>query len=388
MLKSRMKIFFTIFALVILLSSFVFATTNDVMPISAENQVTNEVTNTEGNDNTNNSEETPTYSTHNSDYFKTGGKIVIYENEIIDGNAYIIAEEVIINGKILGDAFIIANNITVDKGYIYNNGYILANNLTITNDGLIYHLYTTCNHFKLEDSGIIYRDLKVIANNVELIGCIGRDAFVNATNFTVGTNNYGKTIFGNLNYTTKQAIIIPEGAVEGEVIFNKTNIDENNNFNIMNYVQSLLSALLYTAIIVLLIILLAPKFMENSYKLISTKILLVIGIGTITLIAIPIIALILIFTIIGVPLSFGLITIYILAICTSTAILSNSISGIITNKFKLNKFINIPIAMLVTAVIWVLQLIPYLNVILNIVISIIGLGIILSNSVLRKKIEE
>ena len=73
----------------------------------------------------------------------------------------------------------------------------------------------------------------------------------------------------------------------------------------------------------------------------------------------------------------------------STSIFTISVNSIICNKLKIQKTVATFGMLIVCAIIlWLISLIPYLGSLIEIVAIILGLGIIISNLVLKEKAKE
>lgn len=190
---------------------------------------------------------------------------------------------------------------------------------------------------------------------------------------------------GNLKYSAKQEASIPEGAVTGETTFEKENAFEGNTFQ--KQIMSLATFLVTVVVIWLLCLWLAPKFLKNNTSLLTTKkILPVIGFGILVPI-VGIVASILLF-ILGVTSKLALLLIITLMILM---ILSNSIfiitlTNVICHKLKIEKTSRIFIILVATTVVlWILNLIPFVNSVVGFVATVLGLGIVVSSLVLKDK---
>ena len=273
------------FGMIVLVLITVFAL---VLPVAraAETDTNAEVTTTNEEVTTTNEEVTTTEENFKQgDVYLTGDDITI--DYIVDGNLFIFADTVTINSQIGGDAFIFANSVTVgEQGYIFSNLFTIAPTLNI--QGVVYDLYALSDNVTI--TGYVYRDIKVSANNLNIYGVIGRNAFVktNDIKFTSETEVVDENttassqgmINGNLQYTSKNEISIPEGVVTGEV--NYTQTTTNNNKSIQSYLISL-GTIIATAILVWLVCLwLAPKFVKKSNLIDKKSILPEIGLGIIT----------------------------------------------------------------------------------------------------------
>ena len=315
-----------------------------IMPISEEatdeGDTTNENTEAiseEGASNKNTEATDEDASFKKGDVYLTGDKINI--DYVIDGNLFVIANEVTINSQIGGDAFVCANSITVgEQSYIFSNLFAVSSKLNVK--GVVYDLYAFSKNVDI--SGYIYRDIKVAADTLNIFGSIGRNAYVNCSDISLGSSQDMKEgepitattkglISGDLNYTSKAEAILPEGSVNGAVNFTPS----VSQFNVNNLFLSLGCSVASVLIIWLLCLWLAPKFLKNTSSLLETKkVLPVIGLGIATPIVLAI-AMVVLF-LIGITSSIALLafTLLFALMLISTSIFVITANNLVCKKLK------------------------------------------------------
>lgn len=388
MLKTKSKILLALFLVLLLVSSCCFAT---VEPRTDETQTTSEgdvtaISETEGEALTT-SEENESTSWTNSDLYVCKDKVEV--SNVVDGNAYIIGKEVTITGEIGGDLFVMAEKLNIEGGYIYSNLFVCANEVNI--NGVVYDVYAACNTFNLQNDGFVYRDMRVTANNVNLNGKVRRNAFVGANNISFA-ENASTTIYGNLTYSSNSEIAIPEGVVSGTTTYNKVNVTDNNKSvasTILSYVLDLLKALLYTLVITLILLWLAPKFIERVSKMGVGKSFASLGIGFGAFIAFFVfifIGIFLLISVVGIP-------VFVLGMFASILVgyLGNAIASIFFGKLftrllKMEGKVKFVLFTLVSSlIIWAISYIPFIGGFLSFLIWLFGIGTLIVNIFNRKE---
>lgn len=326
-----------------------------------------------------------------SDVYITGDEVTI--DYVVDGNLFVMAKTVNINSQIGGDAFIIAGKINVgEQGYIFSNLFALSQELNIS--GVVYDLYTCSQNTTI--NGYIYRDIKVLSNTLNLNGTVGRNAFVSAPNINFAKSDEseelvtsGKSmIYGDLNYASPNELKIPDGTVTGSVNYTKLDKPEEKTVSniIQDYIWDLGTFVVTVAIIWLLILWLAPKFLSKTDYLVSKKILPSLGSGALTTVAIIAAAIILL--IVGITAKVALLSVglLVLLLFIGVPIFTISINQFICKKLKIEKNIaTFGILIITSAVIWLTTLIPFVGGLINLVIKLIGLGIIVKYVLLNRK---
>ncbi len=338
----------------------------------------------------------------------------------ISGNAFIVADKFVLESgsKIYGDLFVCANDVELLQGsIIYGNVFLVANNLTL-NSEIGGSLYASANTFDMQYFGFISRDLHLSAKNATLDGYIYRDSFIEANNITLNNNFINqndfnvsqannltfsgevkgnatinaKTIYfksndddtdltcviaGNLSYSSKQEIEIPDEIVLGQTTYSKyINNSTNSIFkNIVNFVISLITVLLVVYCLYLLISKLAPKYLNKIADISALALLKYFGIGLAFIILIPIVTVLLLISRIGTILGLLLLFIYIIFIIIAKPIFIISISACIKNKLQ-NKLSIYLYILAVTIVLSIIELIPYVGLLITLIINTIGFGIV------------
>lgn len=125
-----------------------------------------------------------------------------------------------------------------------------------------------------------------------------------------------------------------------------------------------------------------PKYIDKISNFTVLSLLKALGIGALILIFTPILSILLLMTYIGTPISILLMLIYILLLMLGAPIFIISISAFIKSKIekRVNTFI---IVLLVTIILFLIELIPYVGFIISILKTLIGLGILVK-SVINK----
>lgn len=186
-------------------------------------------------------------------------------------------------------------------------------------------------------------------------------------------------ITGDLNYSSKQEIEIPNGSVTGEVKFSKYK-STSNEFT--QYIIELITILIFVSLIYLLISKFMPKYIEKISNFTALSLLKFFGISIGIFILTPIVSLLLLITVVGTPIALLLMSIYILLLMLGAPIFIIAISAFIKSKIQkpINTFI---IILLVTIILSLIGLIPYVGFIISLLKTLIGLGILVK-SVINK----
>lgn len=327
----------------------------------------------------NNQQATTQNNYKDGDVYLTGNEVTI--DYIVDGNLFVFADTVNINSQIGGDAFIIAKTVNVNEGgYIFSNLFTITNTLNI--NGVVYDLYASSTNINI--SGYVYRDIRTTSNELKISGVVGRNAYVTTNNISFEANSNEEnqtiqqgTIAGNLNYTARNELSIPEGVVNGTTNYTEA---KTTSPTIGDYLLALGRFLVTVIIIWLLCLWLAPKFLNRTSLVLTKKLPSSIGLGILTPIIVIFISVILM--LINITSTIAMIgIILLLLICIlGSAIFAISLANLIANKLKVeNKVGTLGVLIITSAVIWLICLIPVVGKILSLIVTVLGIGILVNN---------
>ena len=387
MLKNKTKIIAFLLVLILAItSSFVYAdnetsSENDIALISDTSETKPVETNVENTVSTN---ETSKDSYKNSDVYLMGDNVTI--DYVVDGNLFVMADTVTINSKIGGDAFIMAKTINVgDQAYIFSNLFAMANSIDIK--GVVYDVYALSQNFTVSN-GYIYRDAKLCCNTININGVIGRNAFVSCSNINFNTDENDKgIIYGDLTYSTPSELSFDKNIVNGNVTYKAPKVSPEKSVReiVASYISDLGAFLAFVIIIWLVCLWLAPKFLNDTNKFVGKKTLNVLGTGLLTLIAVPIACIILLLLQLTAGISLLTVAIYILSLIVAKSLFTIVANNYLCSKLNINKNTGIFGMLIVSGVIvWVISELPYVGGIVSFIISVLGLGVLVS-AILPKK---
>lgn len=378
MLKKKTKFIVILLAAFLMVSTFSFATDEGIMPISeTSEEKTIEPRETETSTETNEAQTTEQSEIYNGDLYLFENDIVM--DQLVDGNVFIFGNNVKITGKVNGCLFVCANNLTFDEeSYVIQSIYACAN--TIKFNGIVQvDLYASCRQLDMSSDSFVGRDLRVGADTLNFSSGVGRNAFVYVNNFNFMAES-DPIIYGDLTYTASRELSLSQELVQGNISYKPDMENEESSIGevILDKVFELCSSLLYVAVVLVLAILLAPKFIEKASSYVTTQaICKSFGIGLLATIIAVVVSLVLLFSVIGIPVSFAIVALLVLLISIATAVTSICITYKLKEKFAYSKnYLTYLTLAGVVIVIWALKLIPYVGWIISFVVKMIGLGVI------------
>ena len=291
-------------------------------------------------------------------------------NSDIDGIIFAAGNSIRMSSK-QDYAFVAGNNITLDK-FSAKDAFIAGSVITLK-EATVRDLYVSGGTIKVD--GVVSHNAYLAADTIIINAKVNGDLYVAAEKIKIGEN---AVINGTLKYPEevtpeihKNAIVTKKKTYKGDIGNTEKNYSLVNTFIIaplMSYVSMLLIALILLA--------LNKKLFERMTKFNkkTEELLKVTGIGFLGLIAIPIISIIAICTLIGMPLGFIGFIIYGVLIYLSAIPTSYCLGNyFLKDKIK-NKYLLLTVSLLM---IYILKNIPFVGGFVGLISCCLGLGMYL-----------
>ncbi len=349
---------------------------NEVVPISMDSDMPVDTT----------SPQEETTKNPQKNYFYAGVDDVNLTNPIVGDVFIVTAGTVNIDTTISGNAFICASSVNVfETASIQSSLFNVSSSLNIAGK-VGTNIYNVSKDFSLK--GIIENDLFSTSNTSDINGYIYGDANISAENITFSDNAY---IENNLNYSSKEKANIPDNVVHGKTNYSLTNTDDDNSFDLNDFVSSIISFMILAIVIFIIAKWLNCKFINSSNLTKSLPKSLLYGL--VGLIVIPILSILLLIYGVTMNLAFILMAIYFVLLLIASSVFIITLSKLLAEKLheKFDNSSNILLTILSIAVLSIvykiLQLIPVLGVLVTFLFVIIGIGILIKNIIPTKEIK-
>jgi len=337
---------------------------------------------------------------------RSGDTITIASGEVLDDDLYVAGNTIIIDGVVNGDLWAIGSTITVN-GEV--KGSIVAAGQTVSINGNVAHaarlagetvnisgnvsgdLIVFCSEANISGKAKIGGDFLFGAGNVRIDGLVGGyikgsggevtvangvggDVELKIENLTVAST---ADIGGNLTYTSENEADIQSGAkVGGKTTHNVPEVKKPAPFSDMGgKVLGFLMALV-TGIIIILIV---PSRSVSIADLIRSKPWASLGWGAVILFATPVAAIMVCFTVIGIPVGLIALALYAIAIYISQVFVGLFVGRWIIGRFREaeSRAIMVGALALGLVILSLLRLIPYLGFWVGLAVALFGLGAVL-----------
>jgi len=301
----------------------------------------------------------------------------------VNGDIFGVAQDIIINGTVNGGVTIAARDVTI-TGTITNGARIAAQTVTVSGK-IGRDLFAGVSDITITPGGNIKRDLffgsqqAIIAGNIggkvkggsegaTISGKIGGDVELWITRLDV-TNT--ASINGKLTYTSNNPAIIESGSKINGVITRLPEPPKGSDVG-----SKILGFFMIAVTGIIAVLLLGSSRSAAMADSIRSKTWLSLGWGALLLVATPIVAVIVMITVIGVPLGFIALVLYLIALYLSQIPVALLIGRLILKGYVSNQAIIRTIVALVLGLFLLLLIgfIPFLNVLAGLLTVLFGLG--------------
>lgn len=332
----------------------------------------------------------PSGQVYNGNYFAMGRTVEI--SGTVNGDVYILAEQVLIDGVVNGDLLCTGGSIDI-PGQVVHNCRLLGGQILISGS-VSNNVTAVAGNLQLLSSASIGGSLVATAGNVDLATSIGSDATIIASNLRL-SSHIGKglqgyvgqmritskaVIGGDVDYKSNSPAWIEAGAtIHGDVIRRPSFVHELvkgtwiQKFLVGSKVLVTLMNFIYTFVIGIILIKVFPKNLEAALHSLNEQPLKAFTYGIMLLILLPLAALILLMTILGVPFALTLMAANIIGFYTAKVYSIFWASNWLFGKvgFKCNRG---PSFFCGTVVYFCLTAIPIFGILLAFAFMLFGLG--------------
>lgn len=309
-------------------------------------------------------------------------------NETVDGKSdvYIAGNSISLGGTVESDVIVAGNTINIDvesvggsvraAGYSVNIDSQINRNITACANVINIKSNTKAKGIYILGGNISFlgeaEDLYISGDKVELNGVVTGNVKINCSELVIGEN---ARVDGELELESQNEPIVLGNFNTSKINFEKIEInnEDNNSFIGASLIGKTIS-LITAIILVVLITLLCKRYLLNSYNRLVSKPWLPFLVGFATLVIVPILAIILCFTVVCIPVSIISILIYSVLIYIAPII-----SGIVVGRVvfrNMNEYLS---GIVFTVIIKVITFIPYVGAIVGFACLLLSLGLFMQN---------
>ena len=327
----------------------------------------------------------------NKDYFAAGDSVTL--SGIVNGDAYLAGGNVIVEGTINGD-LLVAGGIVEIRGKVSNDVRAAGGQIVISAQ-IGKNLTVAGGTVNLTDSAKIGGSIAAGTGRLSVFSPIGKGANIGGGQVTLGNTIGGDVrvgvgqltltpnskISGDLTYWSETGAQIQTGAqILGQTIHNlpPAKASEVKPARILGIFTGPSLAMkiigfLWAVVIGLLLLKFFPVYTQRTIGVITKKPWASLGMGLLVMILTPIIFLILLITVLGIPIAFVLLVTFLVIAYLAKIFVSILVGQKILRKFGSKAGSNW--ALLLGLVVYgIVTLIPILGSIVSLLVVLFGLG--------------
>lgn len=338
------------------------------------------------------------------DYFAWENSVEIAGT--INGDLYLFGSQVFIDGVVKGDVLAVGGNINI-AGSVLQDVRVMGGQLTVSGSvgGSLTALAGNC---EIASPASIGRNLLLVSGNADVAGAVQGTSRFYCSNLRladsigrnvlayVGTLRVASTanIGGALEYWSDNVAVVDPTATIREGITHHASFIYNLSkhpflkwLRIGSKLATVLMNFFYSLVLGIIFMKYYPRKLERSLKAMNEKPLQALITGVIVLVLLPLVSLLLLMTILGVPFALTLLAVNVIGFYTAKVFSILWVSEKLFQKLRFQKFRNfIYLGLLI--VYFLLTAIPYLGTLVAAVAMLFGLGAIVLGRTNERLIEK
>jgi hypothetical protein len=303
----------------------------------------------------------------NDDLVMSGGTLDM--RGTVNGDLVVAGGTIEVDGPVRGDLIVAGGTVLVHQpigGSVYAAGGTVEISSTVGRNLLI-----AGGTVRVNAGATVARDLAATGGNVLVAGTVTRDVIARGGTFTLARMAH---VGRDLTVTSSRHTVEPGAVVVGHQTFQQiTRGRRHRGFGILGWIflRFVMGLCLFVAGVVF--IALGPSFTEESQVMIRTHPWATLLAGLVTLIVVPIAALILFAILIGIPLALLLVWLYASAVFISPIFIAILIGRWILRRRTGSLYLGLLIGVVIYEI---LRFIPFLGGLVALIVVIFGLGAI------------
>lgn len=312
--------------------------------------------------------------------YVAGNNITV--NATVDGSLYCAGGHITVNGSVHGDINCAGQDITINgsvQGSVKLAGGTLSLGNKVGSDVSLFGQTATVRSNaivagdinagvqNLTIDGTVTRSVVAGVQSLNMNGKVGSMNIVDAQNLSLGKN---ARVSGDLNYQSEDELKLDSNKIGGAVHYHKPQPRHH-----VNPLYTLALVFATFAVTALILTLAAPRWVDRSAGIAKAKFGYVMLFGVLGVFTMPVLAVVLAFTVVGLPLALMMLLAWLLLLMLSGTFFAYFIGALILPRVA-NILVRLFVGLVVTAA---LLVIPYsIGVFSVLIMLIMGTGIILT----------
>lgn len=268
----------------------------------------------------------------------------------------------------IAGANVFVNGSVADNAMLAGGSVVIGENTTIGNNARIAA-------GSVEVKGKIKRNLSLAASTAQISSEVGGDVYSVTENLKL---NPGAVVRGSLVvYSPSEPIISPDAKVFGQVKYHKTDPEGNNktySSAIASWFTDWFLTFLWIAILGLVAVWFSPVWTNRVAEMLKTKTGKSALVGLVVMLAIPILFILLLITVVGLPVAFLLGALALVAFLLSGVFVSYFIGDWILNQLKRWENSNVLKILFGALVITFVMTLPWIGWLAKFAVMFFGVG--------------
>lgn len=330
----------------------------------------------------------PKTETVNHDYFGIGDTVTI--SGVVNGDAYVAGRNVVIEGTINGDLLAAGGQITI-RGTVSQNVRAAAGEIVISGS-VGRNITVASGTITISDGAKIFGNVVAGAGNFTVLAPVSKDV-----TFGAGTAMIGSVVGGNVTAGVNSLILTPSASVGGTLQYwsdeqaqvasgatvsggvvqktipkplpDKQDRVESQSAQTAMRIFGYLSTLLVGALIILIF----PFFSQRTAATVVDRALPSLGLGFVLLIGVPVICIILLMTVVGIPLAVLLFALYLKTLYIAKVFVSLAIGTYLVRQFD-KQWHRIWIFIIGLTIYSIVTWLPFIGGFISFIVLLLGLG--------------
>lgn len=289
----------------------------------------------------------------------------------INGPLFASASQVIINGKVKGPVFAAGQTVQIN-GEVEGDVFAVGANVMVGSDAKI-NRDAFLGAVTINQDGPIGRHLFAGASNLTINDQVGGQVNAEADKITVSDQGQ---IDGDFNYSSPQeAQIANADQIKGELAFDQQISQQDSiGTQVLQALQNLLWGLLAAVLVWWVFRWLRPSLWLDLSQSLLSRPLQSLAFGFLFILLLPVLALLLIFSRVGLPLALMALALWMVLIYISQMICAQALGDWLFRKMKKEQLAAFWSFLLGLVILQVLFLIPYLALLIRLLVVCFGVG--------------
>lgn len=263
------------------------------------------------------------------DVIVAGGDVEI--DGLVKGSVYAAAEKVVVKGRVEGNIHVAGADVEVSSQGSASV-FIAGNTVQLGEQASIQNLFAASGELSIR--GDVAQSVYVAGTNVVVAGKIGGDASVAGEKITIqGSSEIG----GNLNYSSQNQVTIEnDRSIQGSIKQIKPDRATSTQERIMIQLVDLVYWLIANILIASVLLYIAPKLFFSSATGLNKRLFYGCLKALALVVIAPIVLILMLFTIIGIPLAAVMALLFILVLVMAPTASAHFIGRLIMAKLQSN----------------------------------------------------